>query len=1194
MSVARIQRCLLFVGLLLAARASVVARDIDYLRDVKPIFKKHCYSCHGSLKQEGSLRVDTAAAMLSGGDSGPAIESGNVDGSQLLSRITDEDEATRMPQESAPLSAQEIAVIKAWVEQGAASPADEKPEADPRDHWAFKRPVRSAVPQVESSTPLTIRNPIDAFIADTHRQHQLQPVGETDKATLLRRVTIDLTGLPPTRDELQNFLADESPDAYERVVDRLLDSPQYGERWGRHWMDVWRYSDWYGRRSVPDVMSSYPTIWRWRDWIVRSLNEDKGYDRMIVEMLAADEVSPEDDSAIVATGFLVRNWFKWNYNQWMKDNVEHTGKAFLGLTFNCAHCHDHKYDPISQRDYFALRAFFEPLDLRQDRVRGDADPGKFQDYVYGAAYGPIAGGMIRVYDRRLDAVTRMYARGDERSIIEGEDPVEPGLPALFDYEIGKPHEVELPPVAVYPGLKPFIVEEVLATAKDAVAASEQKLKDAQARVVPEEATRIAAFEAAKTAVDQAQSQIVEQASAALAGKLSLFVNAIQGRRALWCEVASIGDVKTGTTFSLEILIEADGHTNFQLGLDQVAGKTAAFVGFEQGRIITYAPSTFNIVEIGRYNFAGGQRRFKVTGTIDVEQDLVRIDVVNADDGKAIVNGALTSLNHWNPGLDPHQGILLDVRGGAAAAFDDIAFTRPGEKPVVVFNFEEPDFTPEKDAAGTKGWAASPFSEAPATSLVSAVSTQIGAMSEVRKKLHAAQRSLEAIRLARAAAEAEVAAAHQEVKSIESRIAAGKARFEKANGPNTRDAVAKPSEPAGLSRRDSPDGSPSLKLRLATEAASAEREAATLRLKAAELATSANLAELEGKAAPDDQITAANTAHAAAQKAMADATAAGTTAGKQSEFTLLSPTYPEKSTGKRTMLARAIASRDNPLTARVAINHIWMRHFGRPLVESVFDFGRNGKTPTHPELLDWLAVEFMDNGWSMRHIHRLIVLSSAYRLDTKAPVDSANRQIDPDNKLLWRFHRNRMEAEVVRDSILFAAGQLDSTMGGPEIEIKDSAASRRRSIYLSHHGESRAPLMATFDAADPGECYRRVESVVPQQALALSNGDLSVESSRVIARKLWNKLSAEDAANANDRAFIDAAYELLLTRKPTAAERETSIKLLERQHALFAEVTATGEEPNIDDGTRPSLDPAMRTRESLCHALLNHHDFISIR
>ena len=184
-------------------------------------------------------------------------------------------------------------------------------------------------------------------------------------------------------------------------------------------MDVWRYSDWYGRRAVPDVLNSYAQIWRWRDWIVRSLNDDKGYDRMVREMLAADELAPADDDDLVATGFLVRNFYRWNYNNWMQDNVEHTGKAFLGLTFNCCHCHDHKYDPITQEEYFRFRAVFEPLELRHDRVPGEPDPGPFPKYDYGTAYKPITSGMVRVFDEKLDAKTFFYTGGDERNVVDG-------------------------------------------------------------------------------------------------------------------------------------------------------------------------------------------------------------------------------------------------------------------------------------------------------------------------------------------------------------------------------------------------------------------------------------------------------------------------------------------------------------------------------------------------------------------------------------------------------------------------------------------------------------------------------------------------------------------------------------------------------------------------------------------------------
>ncbi|MCA9098520.1 MAG: DUF1549 domain-containing protein, partial [Planctomycetaceae bacterium] len=335
------------------------SEPIRYDRDIKPLLKERCAYCHGALKQEAGLRVDTADLLRKGGDSGSIVEPGKPDESTFIERITETEESLRMPPEGAPLKPEEIEKLKRWVAEGLNAPADEQPEKDPKDHWSFQPVHRPEVPQ--ANLPGWNGNPIDSFIAQRLERAGLQPNPEADKATLLRRVTIDLTGLPPTEQELNTFLADDSPDAYDRVVDRLLASPHYGERWGRHWMDVWRYSDWYGRRSVPDVMNSYPQLWRWRDWIVRSLNEDKGYDRMVMEMIAADEICPTEDENLVATGFIIRNWFKWNYNSWMKDQVEHTSKAFLGLTLNCCQCHDHKYDPFTQQDYFQLRAIFEPL-----------------------------------------------------------------------------------------------------------------------------------------------------------------------------------------------------------------------------------------------------------------------------------------------------------------------------------------------------------------------------------------------------------------------------------------------------------------------------------------------------------------------------------------------------------------------------------------------------------------------------------------------------------------------------------------------------------------------------------------------------------------------------------------------------------------------------------------------------------------
>jgi hypothetical protein len=318
-----------------------------------------------------------------------------------------------------------------------------------------------------------------------------------------------------------------------------------------------------------------------------------------------------------------------------------------------------------------------------------------------------------------------------------------------------------------------------------------------------------------------------------------------------------------------------------------------------------------------------------------------------------------------------------------------------------------------------------------------------------------------------------------------------------------------------------------------------------------------------------------------------------------EFTLISPVYPQQSTGRRTALAKAVIDRDNPLTARVAVNHLWARHFGQPLVSTLFDFGRNGKPPSHPELLDWLAVELMEQGWKMKGLHRLIVTSSAYRMTSGPNAASPNRDIDRENRLLWRFPRRQIEAEAVRDSVLHSAGRLDLSLGGQEIEHAQAAATRRRSLYISHHGEAREPLLETFDAANPAECYRRTQTVAPQQALALVNADLTLQPSRILARRLWQGVSARAAdasqrdAAALDANFVDAAFEHLLTRLPNEQERQAALDLLWRQVEVYrAAAPQNAAEPT--DASRPATNPALRAKESLIHVLYSHHEFMTIR
>jgi hypothetical protein len=368
----------------------------DYARVIKPVLKERCYACHGALKQKAGLRVDTVASILRGGRDGSIVDLANPEASKLLVRLEHPDAEERMPPESKPLAPEVIAAIRAWIAMGAPGLEGEEGEEDPRDHWAFQRIDRPAVPEVGED------NPIDAFLSVKRSEQKLAVQPAAGRPLALRRLYLDLIGLPPTLEQL----ADERP--WEEIVDELLESPHHGERWGRHWMDVWRYSDWYGLGA--QLRYSQKHIWHWRDWIVESLNADKGYDRMIHEMLAGDELAPEDLDTVRATGFLARNYYLY---------------------------------------YYRLRALFEPHQVRLDPVPGEGDFEK--------------GGIPRVFDNHLEAPTWLHLRGDPQS-PDKETTIEPGVPVLFEKFAGEIREVDLPYVAWNPGARSYVQEAHLAEA----------------------------------------------------------------------------------------------------------------------------------------------------------------------------------------------------------------------------------------------------------------------------------------------------------------------------------------------------------------------------------------------------------------------------------------------------------------------------------------------------------------------------------------------------------------------------------------------------------------------------------------------------------------------------------------------------------------------------------------------------------
>jgi hypothetical protein len=891
---------------LLTPGASAAER-VDYLTQIKPILAGRCYACHSGLRQRSGLRLDTAALLIQGGDGGPAVVPGNSQESLLVSMLTGET-GVRMPpeEEGTALSSDQIELVKKWIDQGALAP-DESAPPSAADHWAYHPPERPATPAVRNEA--WVANPVDAFLAAQHEALGLVPVEPADKATLLRRVYFDLVGLPPTRDELRAFVADDSPDAYERVVDRLLDSLQYGERWARHWMDVWRYSDWAGYEQ--EIRNSARHIWRWRDWIIESLNAGKGYDRMVMEMLAGDEIAPTDADVLRATGFLARNWYKFNRNTWLDNTVEHTAKAFLGVTMNCCRCHDHKYDPISQTEYYQFRAIFEPYDVRTDRVAGEPDINK--------------DGLPRVCDLKPDEPTYLFERGNELR-PEKDNPLKPGVPAALGAAL-EITPVELPILARYPALREFVIEEDLAAAARRVAECEAARTKAQAAVV-------AAREANGEAPAKEQAVIAAVAAAEL-------------------ESEKLATVKA-----------------------------------EQGAL---------------------------TARIAAEKSKYGLSAENTE----------------------------QLAFAAAKAERELALCQAQE-------------------------------------------------------LHFA--AVQELERARSAAQAAAAATSEEISAAEKKVAEATA-----------------------------------------------------------------------------QVV---TAHAAL-------------ATPTTEYQPLGEQFPATSAGRRLAFAKWVTDRKNPLAARVAINHIWLRHFGAPLVDNMFDFGLRSKQPRNQPLLDWLAVELMEHEWRMKHIHRLLVTSNAYRMKSDGGLaGSSNVALDRDNLFLWRMNTRRLEAEAVRDAVFYVAGSLDQTLGGPDIDCHAAADTPRRSIYFRHAYEKQMKFLEIFDAASTNECYRRSESIVPLQALALANSSVSIEQSRLLAKQLSASASSESEPAP---VFITLAFEHILNRPPSAKERSECISFLISQAELLRapdKLTAIAGGPKT--ATPPSADTVQRARENLVHVLFNHNDFVTVR
>ncbi|MSU27180.1 MAG: DUF1549 domain-containing protein [Pedosphaera sp.] len=785
-----------FVTMLAAGRMSAAASDVAlFEKTIRPILAENCFKCHSHAenKFKGGLALDSPGAILKGGETGPAIVPGQPEKSLLLEAVRQSGELKMPPK--GRLTAAQISSIEQWIKSGATMPATASnlPNGpakrtgeitdENRAWWAFQ-PVRKAtVPKPEDAS--WSRNTIDRFILARIEKEGLKPAPEAARAALIRRLSFDLVGLPPTPAEVAAFVNDKSADAYEKLADRLLASPRHGERWARHWLDLVRYADSDGYR-IDDFR---PQAWRYRDYVIQSFNDDKPYDRFVQEQLAGDELFPGDPAALTATGYL-RHWI-YEYNQrdvrgqWttiLNDITDTTADVFLGLGLQCARCHDHKFDPILQKDYFRLQAFLAPILPREDLV----------------------------------AATDAEKRAHAIKLAEWEN---------------------------------------------------------------------------KTA------------------SLRTEINAIESKYRLAVTKDAIG--KFPEDIQAMILKPVDARTPIEHQLAELAYRQ---VDYEYARL---------------------DRKLK------------------GEDKEKVL--ALRKQLAKHDGLCPTP---LPV----ALAVSDVGRTAPSV------------FIPKK-----------------------------------------------------------------------------------GNDP-----VA-PGFPTVLDEK--PAVIPPL------------------------------------------------------------------------------PGNPE-STGHRAALARWLTRPDNPLTARVIVNRVWQQHFGRGLAANASDFGKLGEAPTHPELLDWLAGWFVENGWSLKKLHRLIVTSATYREAAAAPRDGK----DPENKFYARATTRRLDAEQIRDAVFSISGELKPPAGGPAV----NASEPHRSVYTKILRNTRDPLLDVFDAPLWFQsAASRDTTTTPVQSLMLINSQFMLHRAKSFASHVWK----ESGANATDAQLVERAYQTALGRAPTATQRDLAVKFLAAQPARISPALA---------------------------------------
>lgn len=1074
-------RCLLLIVTALAGAPAAHADDekgrIDFVRDVRPIFERHCYECHAGETPSSALRLDVKAAAFRGGEAyGASIVPGKPNESPLVQFVADAEADLRMPPEGRRLSAEEIATLTKWVAEGAVWPdgVDTAVIVDKSDHWAFDPVVRHEPPAVaDEAWP---RTTIDRFVLAQLEESGLAPADEADRRTWLRRVRFDLTGLPPTPTELADFLADERPGAHERVVDRLLASPHYGERWAQHWLDVVRYADTHGF----EVNTPRPNAWPYRDYVVSAFNDDRPYDQFVREQIAGDGLGRDE-----ATGFLVTAAAllpgqigkdeaskRLARQDELAEMLTNVGETFLGLSIGCARCHDHMFDAITQRDYYTMQAMLRGVRYGDRPIRSPATPARM-------AEAESLRERVDEIDKRLAELAPLAHVGPlrETNAKRNEERFEPVEARFVRFTI---HAANRHPSLgiIEPCLDEF---EVFAA---------------------DEPTRNVALASAGAKVTATGSRTsaahrLEHVNDGRYGNARSWMSNEAGRGGILLELPE-------TTRIDRVVWSRDRLGQYT---DRLATAFTLEVGLtlESMRRVAHVPPSRPAVVATR-----NVDRFPPTTTTRLRFTLL-------------------GSNEHAPCLDELEVFDVDGRNVALASAGTTATSSDSE------NFggkHRIEYVNDGRYGNGRSWI---------------VGKQEGSWVELT-----------------------FPRAHEIDRVVWGRDRDGKFRdrvpvaYEIAvfeNGGWRPVATSEDRRPFGEASSEKPQeayvGLPASEANLARELV-AERDQLTERIEDLE-----TLPVVFGARSTKPEETRLLFRGDAEQPRDVVPPAALSVLGD------LELSIDASDLERRRALADWIADAENPLTARVMVNRIWHGHFGTGLVDTVSDFGRKGGRPSHPELLDWLASEFVRSGWSVKHLHRLVVLSATYRQSHRISPEA--QAVDADVRFLWRFPSRRLEAEAIRDAMLLASNRLNRRPGGPGFDFFGSRGGLsgfppvesfsgdglRRMIYAHKVRMERDAVFGAFDCPDAGQSMpRRRRSTTPIQALNLLNSRFTIEEAEALAERVRSDVGDDPEAG------IRRCYLLTLGREPDAEELR-DITPVVREHGL----------------------------EPLCRALFNGNEFL---